>query len=282
MRVFPVLLGSFVAADNWAVLIATSTGWSNYRHGANVLSVYQNIRRLGIPDRNIIVMLAEDFDANRRNILQDRIYCEPTCKNNINADSTVDYKNEETTAESVFSVLTDTDPTAPDCRRLRTDENSRILVYVTGHGVESFINIGSEGDVGASDFSNIFSAMHAAKRYKEILFIADTCQAYSLFEEITAPGIIAISSSDTTKPSLSSHINRRVGSHASDELTYLLYLYLSRLDKESPATLGGLWEEIQSAGFESCPRLYTTDGTRALSRIRATDFFGKQSDRAPV
>lgn len=37
--------------NNWAVLVDTSRFWFNYRHVANVLSVYRSVKRLGIPDR---------------------------------------------------------------------------------------------------------------------------------------------------------------------------------------------------------------------------------------
>ena len=37
--------------NNWAVLVDTSRFWFNYRHVANVLSMYRSVKRLGIPDR---------------------------------------------------------------------------------------------------------------------------------------------------------------------------------------------------------------------------------------
>ena len=33
--------------SNWAVLVSTSRFWYNYRHEANVLSIYHSVRRLG-------------------------------------------------------------------------------------------------------------------------------------------------------------------------------------------------------------------------------------------
>lgn len=36
--------------NNWAVLVDTSRFWFNYRHVANVLSIYRTVKRLGIPD----------------------------------------------------------------------------------------------------------------------------------------------------------------------------------------------------------------------------------------
>ncbi|XP_015758592.1 PREDICTED: GPI-anchor transamidase-like [Acropora digitifera] len=53
--------------NNWAVLVCTSRFWFNYRHVANVLSMYRSVKRLGIPDSHIIVMLADDMACNARN-----------------------------------------------------------------------------------------------------------------------------------------------------------------------------------------------------------------------
>ena len=39
--------------NNWAVLVDTSRFWFNYRHVANVLSIYRSVKRLGIPDRYV-------------------------------------------------------------------------------------------------------------------------------------------------------------------------------------------------------------------------------------
>ena len=39
--------------NNWAVLVDTSRFWFNYRHVANVLSIYRSVKRLGIPDSQV-------------------------------------------------------------------------------------------------------------------------------------------------------------------------------------------------------------------------------------
>lgn len=53
--------------NNWAVLVCSSRYWFNYRHVANVLSLYRSVKRLGIPDSRIILMLADDMACNPRN-----------------------------------------------------------------------------------------------------------------------------------------------------------------------------------------------------------------------
>ncbi len=49
--------------NNWAVIVDTSRFWFNYRHAANVLSIYRSVKRLGIPDRfEIDSILFEIFE----------------------------------------------------------------------------------------------------------------------------------------------------------------------------------------------------------------------------
>ncbi len=60
-----VLLGTgIVQAANWAVLVAGSNGWYNYRHQADVCHAYQILHKNSIPDSNIIVMMYDDLANN--------------------------------------------------------------------------------------------------------------------------------------------------------------------------------------------------------------------------
>uniref|UniRef100_K3WBE3 Uncharacterized protein n=1 Tax=Globisporangium ultimum (strain ATCC 200006 / CBS 805.95 / DAOM BR144) TaxID=431595 RepID=K3WBE3_GLOUD len=46
--------------------VDTSRFWSNYRHIANALSLYHSVKRLGIPDSQIIIlMLADQMPCNQ-------------------------------------------------------------------------------------------------------------------------------------------------------------------------------------------------------------------------
>jgi hypothetical protein len=40
------------------LIVSTSRFWHNYRHAANALSVYRTVKRLGVHDDNIVLMLA--------------------------------------------------------------------------------------------------------------------------------------------------------------------------------------------------------------------------------
>lgn len=61
-------------ASNWAVLVCTSKFWFNYRHMANTLSLYRTVKRLGIPDSNIILMMADEVACNPRNSYPGQVF----------------------------------------------------------------------------------------------------------------------------------------------------------------------------------------------------------------
>lgn len=56
-----LLSTNFVYAANWALLVAGSNGWFNYRHQADVCHAYQVLHNHGIPDSNIVVMMFDDI-----------------------------------------------------------------------------------------------------------------------------------------------------------------------------------------------------------------------------
>ncbi|KAM0684186.1 glycosylphosphatidylinositol anchor biosynthesis [Mitosporidium daphniae] len=93
-------------AKNSALLVSTSRFWFNYRHAANVLSVYYILKKFGYSDDRILLMLSDDIPCNSRNK-------EPGCvynHYNRNADlfddaPEVDYSGDQVTLDSFLSVL---------------------------------------------------------------------------------------------------------------------------------------------------------------------------------
>jgi len=55
------------AGTKWALLVAGSTGYSNYRHQADVCHAYQVLKNGGLKDENIIVMMYDDIAYNEQN-----------------------------------------------------------------------------------------------------------------------------------------------------------------------------------------------------------------------
>ncbi|XP_022691863.1 GPI-anchor transamidase-like [Varroa jacobsoni] len=234
--------------NNWAVLVCTSRFWFNYRHVANVLSIYRSVKRLGIPDSRIILMLADDMACNSRNPTPATIFNHRQQHMNVYGDDVeVDYRNYDVTVESFIRLLTGRVPeNTPTAKRLLTDEHSNILVYMTGHGGEGFLKFQDSKELTSVELADAFEQMWQMRRYHEILFIVDSCHSESMFLPFYSPNILAVSSSRVDEDSLSHHGDPRIGVYVIDRYTYYVLQFLERISPDSSATIDDF--------FKVCPK----------------------------
>lgn len=262
--------------NNWAVLVSTSRFWFNYRHMANVLSLYRTVKRLGIPDSQIILMLADDIACNPRNAFPGTVFNNMDQAIDLYGDSIeVDYRGYEVTVENFVRLLTDRwDADQPRSKRLLTDENSNIFIYLTGHGGNEFLKFQDAEEIGAYDIADAFSQMHEKKRYNEIFFMIDTCQANTMYERIYSPNILAVGSSAFDQSSYSHHSDMDIGVAVIDRFTYYTLDFLEKIEKNSTETMDKLFEVYTFENVHSDPGIRTDLLQRDPKNILLTDFFG--------
>lgn len=218
--------GHSTHTNNWAVLVDASRFWFNYRHIANVLSIYRSVKRLGIPDSQIILMIADDMACNPRNPRPGQVY--NNAKQHINVygdDVEVDYRGYEVTVENFVRLLTGRNQNGTArSKKLLTDANSNVLIYLTGHGGSGFLKFQDSEEITSQELADAVEQMWEKKRYdkllsilhfiaalilvlifryNELFFMVDTCQAASLYEKFISPNILAVASSLDGEDSLS-------------------------------------------------------------------------------
>lgn len=278
--------------SNWAVLVSTSRFWFNYRHMANTLSLYRTVKRLGIPDSQIILMLPDDMACNPRNTfsgavfndksrnldLYDQQRTEETA--GIPGGIEVDYRGNEVTVENFIRLLTDRWPAShPTSKRLTTDDRSNVLIYMTGHGGDSFLKFQDAEEISSHDLADAFEQMYEKRRYHEMLFMIDTCQANTMYTEFYSPGIIATGSSAKDQSSYSHHADQDVGVAVIDRWTYFNLEFLeTRLNSTSgDIKLGELFDyyTFERVHSEAGIRYDLFPGGEQVARDkRVLDFFG--------
>ena len=287
---FP-LLTTATHTSNWAVLVSTSRFWFNYRHLANVLSFYRTVKRLGIPDNQIILMLPDDMACNPRNtfpgaVFNDKsrdldLYDDKSALENLGMGGIeVDYRGNEVTVENFIRLLTDRWPSShPHSKRLMTNSQSNVLIYLTGHGGNEFLKFQDSEEISSYDIAHAFEQMYEKKRYHELLFMIDTCQANTMYEAFDTPGVLATGSSAKDQSSYSHHADQDVGVAVIDRWTYFYLEFLeARINStNSNATLGELFD------YMTFDRIHSEAGVRydLLSggeqrgrNMRVLDFFG--------
>ncbi|KAF2758409.1 glycosylphosphatidylinositol transamidase [Pseudovirgaria hyperparasitica] len=267
--------------SNWAVLVSTSRFWFNYRHLANVLSLYRTVKRLGIPDSQIILMLPDDMACNPRNVFPGTVYNNADRALDLYGDNIeVDYRGYEVTVENFIRLMTDrVGEDMPRSKRLLTDDRSNILVYMTGHGGDEFLKFQDAEEISAFDLADAFEQMYEKKRYHEILFMIDTCQANTMYSKFYSPNILATGSSEIDQSSYSHHADNDVGVAVIDRYTYynLEFLETKVQEPSSKLTMGELFDSYDPGKIHSDPgiRYDLFPGGESAARSRLImDFFG--------
>ncbi|ORY86413.1 GPI-anchor transamidase precursor [Protomyces lactucae-debilis] len=284
MRITLLLCSVFLAAtcaehtNNWAILVSTSRFWFNYRHMSNVLSFYRTVKRLGIPDSQIILMLADDIACNPRNTFPGAIFNNQDRALDLYGENIeVDYRGYEVTVENFIRLLTNRwGPEQPASKKLLSDENSNILIYMAGHGGNEFLKFQDAEEISAFDIADAIAQMHEKRRYNEILFMIDTCQANTMYSQIHSPNVLASGSSAIEESSYSHHADMDIGVAVIDRYTYYHLEFLEHFveDGNSNATLADQFNYVDADKCHSTPGLRTDLFNRPLNQVKVTDFFG--------
>ncbi|KAJ7154799.1 peptidase C13 family-domain-containing protein [Mycena filopes] len=262
--------------NNWAVLVCASRYWFNYRHMANALGMYRTVKRLGIPDSNIILMLADDAACNARNRFPGSVYANPGRGLDLYGDNIeVDYRGYEVTVENFIRVLTGRmEPSVPRSKRLLTDAHSNVFVYMTGHGGNEFLKFQDNEEISAFDIADAFEQMWQKKRYNEILFMIDTCQANTMYSKFYSPNILATGSAKLDQNSYSYENDNDIGVSVIDRFTHYILEFMEQINKTSHESMADLFASYDPAKIHSDPGVRADLFGRPLNEVRITDFFG--------
>ncbi|CAM0952711.1 unnamed protein product [Alopecurus aequalis] len=166
----------------WAVLVAGSNGYSNYRHQADVCHAYQILKNGGLKDENIIVFMYDDIAYNSENPWQGVIINRPQGRN-VYPGVPRDYTGEDVTVNNLLAVLLGDKPaiTGGSGKVVNSGPDDHIFVFYADHGSPFVLGMPSEL-LYANDLLYTLYAMHTAGKYKSLVFYVEACESGSIFE----------------------------------------------------------------------------------------------------
>ncbi|KAG5437505.1 hypothetical protein PCANB_000933 [Pneumocystis canis] len=239
--------------------------------------MYRTIKRLGIPDSQIILMLSDDIACNSRNAFPGAVFHNADRVLDLyGEDIEVDYRGYEVTVENFIRLLTGrVSPNTPRSKRLLTDEQSNIFIYMTGHGGDSFLKFQDSEEIFSNDIADAFQQMWEKRRYHEILFMIDTCQANTMYSKFYSPNVLAMGSSDLNESSYSHHSDNDIGVSVIDRFTYYTLDFLEKnVNITSKYTFKDLFDSYDKNLIQSTPGIKTDLFGREINDVKITDFLG--------
>ncbi|KAJ4959061.1 hypothetical protein NE237_026172 [Protea cynaroides] len=174
----------------WAVLIAGSNGYWNYRHQADVCHAYQILRNGGMKDENIIVFMYDDIALNEENPRPGVIINHPL-GGDVYEGVPTDYTGYDVSVNNFFAVLlgNKTALTGGSGKVVDSGPDDRIFVYYTDHGGPGVLGMPTGSFLYAKDLISVLKKKHASGTYKKLVFYLEACESGSIFEGLLPEGL---------------------------------------------------------------------------------------------
>merc|ERR1712166_364599 len=134
-------------SDHWAIIVAGSSGFGNYRHQADTCHAYQIVKDSGIPEEQIIMFNYDDAanSSYQHADFKGKLFNKPTAAGVQGVDvyegCNIDFKGKHATAKNLLSVMKGDpleDSTASK-KTLKSNSNSKIFFYFADHGAPGLV-----------------------------------------------------------------------------------------------------------------------------------------------
>nr|AVA09645.1 putative effector protein [Heterodera avenae] len=171
----------------WAVLVAGSNGWINYRHQADICHAYHTLTNHGVAKERIITMMFDDIANNKHNPYPGKIFNEPDGKD-VYAGVKIDYSGPDVNPENFEAVLLGDEQRSEGKPVLKSTEKDKVFVYFSDHGAVGLIGFPS-ADLTVKELTQTLKAMHKKKMYSELTFYLEACESGSMFDHTLAQSL---------------------------------------------------------------------------------------------
>ncbi|KAM1049904.1 hypothetical protein ACFX2I_031627 [Malus domestica] len=173
----------------WAVLVAGSSGYDNYRHQADICHAYQILKKGGLKDENIIVFMYDDIAYNPENPQQGVIINKPN-GHDVYKGVPKDYTGDHVNARNLYAVILGDKSalTGGSGKVLSSGPNDHVFIYYADHGSVGLLGMPSDY-VYAEDLIRVLKKKNASKGYKSMVFYIEACEAGSMFEGLLSSNL---------------------------------------------------------------------------------------------
>ena len=205
--------------DQYAVLVQGSNGWENYRHEADVLNIYQMLKRNGYDDDHIILVSSDDVANASENTDRGAVRTDPDGAN-LREGAVIDYKNADLTPADIVNILkgekTDRTPVV-----LPADAGQNVLLFWSGHGRSKATNgidemawrdLPTGQGMTASLLSETLQQMADQKQFRQMLVCLEPCYSANMGKALEGiSGVLAICSAGAYEQSFADSWSNDLG-----------------------------------------------------------------------
>jgi ABC-type branched-subunit amino acid transport system substrate-binding protein len=186
---------------NWALLVATSTGWNNYRHQADILAIYQRLKASGYDDDHIILVMEDDLATNEYNPQQGVVQV-TLGGSNVREGAVIDYHTSDLTADDFLRILSGQKSDRLP-KVIESGPTDNVFVYWSGHGTEGAMCWDEEDyALTGEKLRPVLEQMAEEGRYRKLLMMVEACYSGGVMEQcVGVPGMLFITAANPNETS---------------------------------------------------------------------------------
>lgn len=279
-------------SDLWAVIAALSSGWENYRHQADALRQYQILRKNGVPDDHIILILADDLASSKKNPLPGQVRNQLGGKNLL-SDVQIDYDLTLTADQLADVIQGKTSAATPIV--VQTTASSNLYIYLAGHGGETGMTINAQ--TAADGFYGSDQALFTPKllrdslcvlrgenRVRRVFVAVESCYG-GVFGDAgyfgiesgcnagTTPllGVTLLSAANVTEVSFAASYDPTVRAWVGDAFSQR---FATNIENAPTGSLTDLYTDVYLGVTGSHASIYNLSASGKISNISLNELFG--------
>ncbi|XP_075700434.1 legumain [Rhinoderma darwinii] len=264
---------------HWVVLVAGSNGWYNYRHQADLCHAYQIVKKNGIPDEQIVMMMYDDIANNEQNPTKGIVINRPN-GTDVYAGVLKDYTGDDVTPENFLAVLKGDSKAVKgkgSGKVIQSGPNDNVFVYFTDHGAPGLLAFPND-DLHVQDLNETIQYMYENKKYRKLVLYIEACESGSMMNHL--PNNINAYATTAANPHESSY-----ACYYDDERdTYLGDLYSVSWMEDSDVedlTIETLHQQFALVKQHTNTSHVMQYGNRTISHMKVKQFQGSGKTAAP-
>lgn len=254
--------------DRYAVVMATSTGWINYRHQADALDIYRMLRNAGYDDDHIVLITEDDLANDPDNPHPGVVHVTPNGEN-LHLNIRNDYKISQLTPADLENILKG-NVTGRTPQVVHGSKNTNVLFFWSGHGKYDGSLNWADGVITAGE---IRAAIHGAQdNFRKMLLVMETCYSGSVGEYLTGiPGLMVLTAA---APGEKSHADVIEGNiYLSNAFTRV---FREEVEKNPDISIYDLYIELARHTTASHARMYNYDWYGSVYNNTLGEYFKQQ------
>ncbi|XP_042144806.1 legumain-like [Ixodes scapularis] len=169
-------------AKLWALLVAGSHYYYNYRHQADICHAYHVLHNHGIPDERIVVMMYDDIARDQSNPTPG-IIINHLNGSDVYAGVPKDYTGDLVTPKNFLSILQGKKIKGGSGKVIASGPNDHVFVYVDGQDAYELIAF-PDDELHATDLIGVIKLMHEQEKFGKLVFYVEASESGSMFENL--------------------------------------------------------------------------------------------------